>query len=326
MKLLRLLLALLVTSIVLPVSAQAPAGGAYPNKPVKLITPFPPGGAADNIARAVASSLQSAWNQSVIVENRPGAGGVVGAEAAARAVGDPYTLFLGSIGVMTVNQHIHKDLRYDATRDFTPISMLVKMPSFLVINQTVPASNVQEFLQYARANPGKLTYGSAGNGTTEHTNGVMLASMAGLDMVHVPYKGIAPALTDLVGGQINLIVEQSVAILPLIRAGKVKALAVTTAQRSPLLPDVPTLAESGLKDFNAFAWYALYAPAGIPPQIQQQIQTDLAKSFNTPANKARFADIGGEVATSTSAELAAFQASEITRWAEIVKRAGIRRD
>jgi tripartite-type tricarboxylate transporter receptor subunit TctC len=227
---------------------------------------------------------------------------------------------------MTVNQHIHKELRYDAVKDFTPLSMLLKMPSFLVVNQTVPANNVQEFLAYARAHPGKLSYGSAGNGTTEHTNGVMLASMANLDMMHVPYKGIAPALTDLVGGQINFIIEQSVAILPLIKGGKVKALAVTTRQRAPVLPDVPTLAESGVKDFDAFAWYALYAPAGIPAAIQQQINADLVKSFNSAANKARFADIGGEIATSTPEALASFQASEIARWAEIVKRAGIKRD
>lgn len=326
MKLLHKLVALALSFAILPALAQSTAAGGYPNKPVKLITPFPPGGAADNIARAVATSLQSVWGQSVIVENRPGAGGVVGAEAAARAVGDPYTLFLGSIGVMTVNQHIHKELRYDAVKDFTPLSMLLKMPSFLVVNQTVPANNVQEFLAYARAHPGKLSYGSAGNGTTEHTNGVMLASMANLDMMHVPYKGIAPALTDLVGGQINFIIEQSVAILPLIKGGKVKALAVTTRQRAPVLPDVPTLAESGVKDFDAFAWYALYAPAGIPAAIQQQINADLVKSFNSAANKARFADIGGEIATSTPEALASFQASEIARWAEIVKRAGIKRD
>ncbi|WP_151448888.1 Bug family tripartite tricarboxylate transporter substrate binding protein [Lacisediminimonas profundi] len=326
MKLLNLLAATLMAAAIAPAFAQTASPARYPDKPVKLVVPFPPGGAADNIGRAVASGLQSAWGQTVIVENRPGAGGMVGAEAVARAAGDPYTLFLGSIGVMTVNQHIHKDIRYDAVKDFTPISMLLKMPSVLIVNQTVPANNVQEFLNYARANPGKLSYGSAGNGTTEHTNGVMLASVANLNMMHVPYKGIAPALTDLLGGQINFIVEQSVAALPLIKGGKVKALAVTTAQRSPVLPDVPTLAESGLKDFNAFAWYALYAPAGIAPAIQQQINGDLAKSFNTAANKARFADIGGEVSTSTPEALAAFQATEIVRWAEIVKRAGIRRD
>ncbi|MDO8300549.1 tripartite tricarboxylate transporter substrate binding protein [Lacisediminimonas sp.] len=325
MKLLHLLAAVFFAAAMAPASAQTAATG-YPNKPVKLIVPFPPGGAADNIGRAVAASLQSAWNQTVIVENRPGAGGMVGAEAAARATADPYTLFLGSIGVMTVNQHIHKDMRYDTVKDFTPISMLLTMPSVLIVNQSVPANNVQEFLRHARANPGKLSYGSAGNGTTEHTNGVMLASLENLDMLHVPYKGIAPALTDLLGGQINFIIEQAVAALPLIKVCKVKALDVTTAQRSPILPDVPTLAESGVKGFNAFAWYALYAPAGIAPAIRTQINADLVKHFNTPANKARFADIGGEVSTSTPEALAAFQATEIVRWADIVKRAGIRRD
>jgi len=326
MKLAYLFAALMIGAAVAPASAQANGAAAYPSKPVRLIAPFPPGGAADSIARSLANGLQTAWGQTVIVENRPGAGGMIGAEAAARATADPYTLFLGSIGVMTVNQHIYKDIRYDAVKDFTPISTLIKMPNFLVVNHTVPVNTAEEFIKYARANPGKLTYGSAGNGTTEHTNAVMLGSMSKLDMVHVPYKGISPALTDLMGGQINFIIEQGVAILPLIRTNKVKALAVTTAQRSPALPNVPTLAESGVPGYDAFAWYALYAPAGIPAAIQQKINADVIKAFNAPEVKARFAEIGGEVTTSTPEALASFQASEITRWAEIVKQAGIRQD
>jgi tripartite-type tricarboxylate transporter receptor subunit TctC len=326
MKLPHLLCATLVAGLAAaaPSVAQNPPTD-YPKKPVRLITPFPPGGAADNIARAMASGLQQAWGQTVIVENRPGAGGMIGAEVVARTPNDPYTLFLGSIGVMTVNQHMFKDIRYDAVKDFTPISMLIKMPSFLVVNDTVPANNVAEFISYARAHPGKLSFGSAGNGTTEQTNAVMLAKMANLDMVHVPYKGIAPAITDLIGGQINFIIEQSVAILPMIKANKVKVLAVTSAQRSPLLPNVPTLGET-VHGFDAYAWYALYAPAGIPKAIQQQINADLVKSFNSAENKARFAEIGGEVSTSTPEALASFQAAETARWGAVVKSAGIKRD
>jgi tripartite-type tricarboxylate transporter receptor subunit TctC len=324
------LLKILATAVAAGLLASSPAiaqnnATGYPNKPVKLICPFPPGGAADNIARAAAAALEKAWSQPVVVENKPGAGGMIGAETAARASGDPYTLFLGSIGVMTVNQHIQKDIRYDATKDFTPLSMLIKMPSFLVVNQTVPANNVKEFISYAKANPGKLSYGSAGNGTTEHTNAVMLASMTGLDMVHVPYKGIAPSITDLIGGQINFIIELSVAILPMIKANKVKVLGVTSAQRSPLLPNVPTLAET-VPGFEAYAWYALYAPAGIPKAIQQQINGELVKHFNAADNKARFAEIGAEVSTSTPEALASFQTAEIARWGNIVKAAGIKRD
>lgn len=326
MKLLHLLCATLVAGLAASAPAVAQnAAAAYPNKPVKLIVPFPPGGVADNIGRSVANGLQQAWNQTVVVENRPGAGGMIGAEGAARATNDPYTLFLGSIGVMTVNQHIHKDMRYDAQKDFTPLSMLIKMPSFLIVNNSVPANNLKEFIAYAKANPGKLSYGSAGNGTTEQTNAVMLASMAGLDMVHVPYKGIAPALTDLIGGQINFIIEQSVAALPMIKGNKVKALAVTSAQRSPLLPNVPTIAET-VPGFEAYAWYALYAPAGISKEIQQKINADLVKSFNSADNKARFAEIGGEVSTSTPEALASFQTAEIARWGQVVKTAGIKRD
>ncbi len=287
----------------------------YPNKSVRLIAPFPPGGAADGVARQVATRLSQLWGQSVIVDNRPGAGGMIGAEAAARSVGDPYILFLGSVGVMTVNQHIYKEVRYDAVKDFTPLSTLVKMPSFLVVNSTVPANNVKEFIAYAMANPGKLKYGSAGNGTSEHTNAVMLGKMAGIDIVHVPYKGIAPALTDLLGGHINFLVEQGVAILPVIKSNKVKALAVVT-----------TLNESGVPGFDASAWYALYAPAGIPEAIQKKISQNLGTVMNTPEVKAYFNEISAEVATSTPAELAAFQDYEIKRWAEIVKSANIKTD
>ncbi|HEY5291351.1 MAG TPA: tripartite tricarboxylate transporter substrate binding protein [Burkholderiales bacterium] len=309
-----------------PAATPSSATTGFPTKLVHLIVPFPPGGAADLIARTVAASLQSAWGQSVIVDNRPGAGGMIGAEAAAREKGDPYTLFLGSIGVMTVNQNLYKTMRYDAVKDFTPISMLVKMPSYLVVNSTVPANNVKEFIDYARANPGKLTYGSAGNGTTEHTNAVMLASITNLNMVHAPYKGIAPALNDLLGGQINFLIEQAVAILPHIQAKRVKALAITTQQRSQVLPNVPTLAESGVPEYDAFAWYALYAPAGIPKPIQQQINADLVQAFNSAEIKKRFTDIGGETVTSTPEGLATFQDSEIVKWAAIVKSAGIKPD
>lgn len=306
--------------------AVSTAAVHYPVKLVHVIVPFPPGGAADLIARTVATSLQAAWGQSVIVDNRPGAGGMVGAEAAAREKGDPYTLFVGSIGVMTVNQNLYKTMRYDAVKDFTPISMLAKMPSFLVVNSTVPVNSVKEFIDYARANPGKLTYGSAGNGTTEHTNAVMLASMMNLDMVHAPYKGIAPALNDLLGGQINFLIEQAVAILPHIQSKRVKVLAVTTRERSQALPNVPTLAESGVPDYDASAWYALYAPAGIPKPIQQQINADLVKAFSNPEVRKRFSDIGGETVTSTPEALAVFQDSEIVKWAAIVKSAGIKPD
>ena len=288
--------------------------------------PFPPGGAADLIGRAIGNSLQTLWGQPVIVENRPGAGGMLGAELVAREKGDPYVLFLGSIGIMSVNQSLYKTMKYDPARDFTPISMLVKTPSYLVINSTIPANNTKEFLSYARNNPGKLTFGSAGNGTTEHTNAVMLARMTNLDVTHVPYKGISPAMNDFLGGQINFIVEQGVAILPYIQSGKVKALATTGMQRSAVLPDVPTLNETMAPGFDAYAWYALYAPAGIPPAIQKQLNADVNKSFTTPEIKKRFLDIGAEVAVSTSAELAEFQKNETVKWGTIVKNSGIQTD
>jgi hypothetical protein len=325
-KITQLFLGLTLSLLLSAVWAQSSNTNQYPNKPVRLIVPFPPGGAADLIGRAVGNSLQALWGQPVVVENRPGAGGMVGAELVAREKGDPYVLFLGSIGIMSVNQSLYKTMKYDAARDFTPISMLVKTPSYLVINSTIPVNNVKEFVSYARNNPGKLNFGSAGNGTTEHTNAVMLARMTNLDMIHVPYKGISPAMVDFLGGQINFIVEQGVAILPYIQAGKVKVLATTGIQRSAVLPDVPTLNETVAPGFDAYAWYALYAPAGISPAIQKQLNADVNKSFTTPEIKKRFLDIGAEVAVSTSNELADFQKNETVKWGTIVRNAGIQPD
>ncbi len=325
-KITQLFLGLTLSLLLSAVWAQSGNANQYPNKPVRLIVPFPPGGAADLIGRAVGNSLQTLWGQPVVVENRPGAGGMVGAELVAREKGDPYVLFLGSIGIMSVNQSLYKTMKYDAARDFTPISMLVKTPSYLVINSTIPVNNVKEFVSYARNNPGKLNFGSAGNGTTEHTNAVMLARMTNLDMIHVPYKGISPAMVDFLGGQINFIVEQGVAILPYIQAGKVKVLATTGIQRSAVLPDVPTLNETVAPGFDAYAWYALYAPAGISLAIQKQLNADVNKSFTTPEIKKRFLDIGAEVAVSTSNELADFQKNETVKWGTIVRNAGIQPD
>ena len=325
-KITQLFLGLTLSLLLSAVWAQSGNANQYPNKPVRLIVPFPPGGAADLIGRAVGNSLQALWGQPVVVENRPGAGGMVGAELVAREKGDPYVLFLGSIGIMSVNQSLYKTMKYDAARDFTPISMLVKTPSYLVINSTIPVNNVKEFVSYARNNPGKLNFGSAGNGTTEHTNAVMLARMTNLDMIHVPYKGISPAMVDFLGGQINFIVEQGVAILPYIQAGKVKVLATTGIQRSAVLPDVPTLNETVAPGFDAYAWYALYAPAGISPAVQKQLNADVNKSFTTPEIKKRFLDIGAEVAVSTSNELADFQKNETVKWGTIVRNAGIQPD
>ncbi|MEI7532137.1 MAG: tripartite tricarboxylate transporter substrate binding protein [Betaproteobacteria bacterium] len=307
-------------------SSSSSSVNQYPNRPVSLIVPFPAGGAADLIGRMVGSSLQTLWGQPVIIENRPGAGGMLGAELAAQEKGDPYVLFLGSIGIMSVNQSLYKSIKYDAARDFTPISMLVKTPSYLVINSTIPVNTAKEFVNYARNNPGKLTFGSAGNGTTEHTNAVMLARMANLDMIHVPYKGISPAMNDFLGGQINFIVEQGVAILPYIQAGKVKVLATTGMQRTAVLPDVPTLNETVAPGFDAFAWYALYAPAGISPTIQKQLNADVIKSFTSPTIKKRFIDMGAEVTVSTPTELAEFQKNETAKWGMIVKNSGIQPD
>ena len=298
----------------------------YPVKPIRLIVPFPPGGGNDTVARAIAQQMSPALGQPVVIDNRPGAGGSVGADAVAKAPADGYTLFLAGVGSHAVNPNLHSKLPYDAIRDFAPITLVASAPSVLVVNAGVPARSIAELTAYARANPGKLNYASNGNGSAAQLAAAMYESMAGVRMVHVPYKGIAPALQDLLGGEVQLMFGTIVALVPHVQAGKLRALAVTSRKRSALLPDVPTLAESGLPDYQAGSWYGILAPAGTPRPIVERLHAEIVKAVRAPEVSKRLAAEGAEVIGSTPEEFGAHIKAEIARVASVVRASGIKMD
>ena len=313
----------LVATLVFCAAATAFAQ-PYPSKPIHLIVPFPPGGGNDTVARALAQQLGPDLGQPVVIDNRPGAGGSVGAELAARAPADGYTLFLGGVGSHAVNPNLHAKLPYDAVKDFAPITLVASAPSVLVVNPGVPARTIDEFTAFARANPGKLNYASNGNGSAAQLAAAMYESMAGVKMVHVPYKGIAPAMTDLMSGEVQLMFGTIVALVPHIQSGKLRALAVTSTKRSALLPEVPTLAESGLPEYQAGSWYGILAPAGTPREVIERLHGAIVKALRQPEVAKRLAAEGAEVIGSTPDEFGAHLKAEIARVGKVVRAAGIR--
>jgi tripartite-type tricarboxylate transporter receptor subunit TctC len=296
---------------------------SYPTKPIRLIVPFPPGGGNDTVARAIAERAGPALGQPIVVENRPGAGGIVGAEAAAKSPPDGYTLFLGGVGSHAVNPNLHSKLPYDAVKDFAPITLVASAPSVLVVNPSVPARTIAELTAYARANPGKLNYASNGNGSSAQLAAVLYETMAGVKMVHVPYKGLAPALNDLLGGQVQLMFNSIVGVLPLVQAGRLRALAVTSRKRAALLPDVPALAES-FPGYEAGSWYGILAPAGTPRPIVDRLHAEIVKAVKAPEVSQRLAAEGAEVIGSTPEEFAAHIKAELARMREAIRAGGIR--
>ena len=297
---------------------------SYPSKPIHLIVPFPPGGGNDTVARAIAQQVGPDLGQALVIDNRPGAGGSVGAELAAKAPADGYTLFLAGVGSHAVNPNLHRKLPYDAIKDFTPITLIASAPSVLVVNPSVPAKTVAEFTAYAKANPGKLNYASNGNGSAAQLAAAMYEWMAGVKMVHVPYKGIAPAMTDLLAGETQLMFGTIVALVPHIQAGKLRAIAVTSRKRSSLLTEVPTLAESGLPDYEAGSWYGILAPAGTPRDIVQRLNTSIVKAIREPEVAKRLVQEGAEPIGSTPDEFGAHIKSEIARVGRVVREARIK--
>ena len=291
---------------------------AWPSKPVTLMVPFAPGGTTDIVARPFAQALSQELGQPVVVENRAGAGGTLAAGVAAHAAPDGYTLFVATVA-HTMATSLYKQLPYDFERDFVPITILATVPNILIVNPSVPAKSVRELIDYAKANPGKLAYGSAGNGSTEHLSAELFKSMAGVDMVHIPYKGGAPMMADLIGGQIQVAIETSGSAAPHIKGGKVRALAVTTTMRSPAFPEVPTLTEAGLKGYDVTTWYAILAPRGTPEEITTKLYNASAKILRTPDMKQRLEQFGGEPGGLAPGQFAAFIKSETAKWAKVVK-------
>lgn len=298
----------------------------YPTKPIRLIVPFPPGGTTDVVARVIAQKLTENWSQQVVVDNRPGAGGIIGTELAAKAPADGYTLLLGSITTHAVNPSLYKKLPFDPLRDFAPVSLAVSTPQVLVVHPSVAAKSVKELIALAKAKPGQLNYASAGTGTSPHLTFELFKSMAGVDLVHVPYKGTGPAITDLIGGQVQTMITGVVALYPHIKAGKLRALGATSAKRVAALPDVPTIAESGVPGFDVASWFGVFAPAGTPKPIVARLNAEIVKILAVPELRRKLAGQGADPATNTPEQFAAYVKSELARWSKVVKDTGARAD
>lgn len=300
----------------------APALAAYPERPVRLITPFPPGGATDLLARTVGERLSQRLGQAVVIENRPGAGGNIGAEIASRAAPDGYTLLMAPTSIYAVSATLYPQLNYDVTKDFTPVSLVANAPHVLLVHPSLPVETVPELIAYAKARPGELNFASQGSGTVSHLEAEMLKSMAGIDLLHIPYRGSAPAVVDLLAGRVQVMFDSIASSNPHVRAGRLRPLAVASPARSPLLPDVPTVRESGIEGYSAHSWLGILVPAGTPRAIVQRLHRDLVAVVNEPATRARLIEHGFEPATSTSAELAKMIREEIVKWAPLVIQSG----
>ncbi|MDO9165331.1 MAG: tripartite tricarboxylate transporter substrate binding protein [Rhodoferax sp.] len=295
---------------------------AWPSRPISLIVPFPSGGTTDVLARAVGLELSKSLGQPVIVESKPGAGATLGADYVAKAKPDGYTLLMGAVH-HTIATSVYKKLAYDFQKDFAPITTVALVPNVLVVNPAVPAKNVKELLALAKAEPGKLTYGSNGNGTGQHLIGAQFEGMGGVQLLHVPYKGSGPLTTDLLGGQITMSFDTITPVLPHIKAGKLRALAVTTATRSKALPDVPTLEESGLKGFNLGTWFGVLAPAATPRDVVTRLNSEIVKIINSPEFKKKMDDIGAEPIGNTPEQMARQIKDDTERFARLVKDAKV---
>ena len=308
--------------IVSSVSAQE----KYPNRPVKIVLGFPPGQATDTVARAIAQKLGETTGQVFIVENRPGAAGIIGTDLVAKSTADGYTLVMGSSGVMAVNPGLYSKLPYDPVKDFAPITVAVTVPLFLVANPDFPPNTVKELVAYAKANPGKVNYASGGSGVTNHLAMELFKSVAGIDMVHVPYKGGPPALTDLIAGQVNVMFETGPGALPHVKSGKLKAIAVGGSKRSAAMPNLSTVAESGYPGFEAVAWIGISAPTGTPKEIITKLNSEIVKIVHLPDIKERFLGLGAESVGNTPEEFAIYLKAEIAKWGKVVKDSGAKVD
>ena len=309
--------------------AQGAAG--WPNKPVRIVVPFAPGGTTDILARALAPELSKAFGQTFVIENKPGAGGNTGADLVAKSPPDGYTLLMGTVGTQSINPSLYPKMPYDAVKDFAPITLFAGVPNVLVINpakaSALKITDVKSLIAYAKANPGKLNMASSGNGTSIHLSGELFKSMTGTYMVHFPYRGSGPALLDLIGGTMDVMFDNLPSALPQIKAGKLTALAVTSGERSVALPDVPTIAEAGpVKGFEASSWFGLLAPAGTPPEIVNRLQQETAKALATPALKERLVSQGAIPSGNTPAQFTQFIAAEAKKWAQVVKTSGAKVD
>ncbi|MGA8611042.1 MAG: tripartite tricarboxylate transporter substrate binding protein [Xanthobacteraceae bacterium] len=319
----KLALAILATlALAFSAPAQSPA---YPDRPVGMVVTFAAGGSSDVLARAVADAMSHGLGQQIAVDNRPGAGGQIGAEAVAHAAPDGYTVLFGTNGTLGIGPALYKHLRYDPLRDLAPVGLLHKLPLLLIVNPSVPAKDLHELIDYARSNPGKLSFASAGVGSVSHLAGELFKEEAKIDILHVPYKGGGAAVTDLVAGRVSMMLETIPNALPLAKSGQMRAIAVTTKERSSSAPDIPTLAESGLPDFDVSAWTGLFVPAGTPRQVVDRLNAETRKIAAEKHYVDRIQSMGTNFATSSPEEFGAFVRDDIARWNKVIDHAGIQR-
>jgi tripartite-type tricarboxylate transporter receptor subunit TctC len=317
------LASLVSSAIALPTAAQ---GSAWPAKPVRLVVPFPPGGGTDTMARVFAQKLSELWGQNVLVENRGGANGNIGTEQVAKAAPDGNTLVMSGVGTHMINASLYRKLAYHPVRDFTHIALIATGPNLLIANPAFPIGSVQELVRYARSNPGKLSFASGGSGSSGHLAMEMLKAKAGVFMVHVPYRGGGPAITDVISGQIPMMFTNLEVVLDHVKAGRLKALAVSSPQRNPAAPDVPTVAEAGFPGFSAVSWYGISGPSGMPPAVVEKIHGDVMKVLTLPDVRGRLLSQGFELSALTPPQFSQWVASGVAQWTEAVVASGAQVD
>jgi tripartite-type tricarboxylate transporter receptor subunit TctC len=305
-------------------AAAQPQG--YPSKPIRFVVPYPAGGPLDTVARLLGQKVSESTKQPVIVDNKPGAGGNIGADAVAKSAPDGYTILMGAVATHAINPTLYASMPYDAAKDFVAVTQVASTPNVLVVNPSVPANNVREFIAYAKANPGKLNFGSGSTGSAGHLAGELFNTMAGVQLVHVPYKGAGPAMQDLIGGQIQLMFDNLASSLGQIKAGRVKALAVTTAKRTALAPDLPTIAESGLPGFDVSTWFGVFVPAHTPQAMVDKLHAELTRALAAPDVRDAMLKLGAEPVGSTPQEFAAYIKAEADKYAKLVKASGAKVD
>ena len=316
--------AVVIVSVVIAAMPPLATAQAYPAKPIRWISPWPAGGANDIFSRAIGQRIGESLGQQVLVDNRPGAAGTIGSDIAAKAPADGYTLVMGSSPTHAIAPALYPALPYDPLRDFSAVTLVGSVPNVLVLHPSVPAKTVKEFIAVAKARPGKLNFASTGNGTSQHLSAELFKFMAGLDMVHIPYKGTAPALTELVAGQVDLAFENMPALIPHIQAGRLRALAVTTTKRSAVMPELPTIAEAALPGYDASVWFGVFAPVGTPRPVIDRLHGEILKALQTQDLKSRMIAMGTDVSGMGPDDFSAYVRKEIPKWANLVKAAGVK--
>jgi tripartite-type tricarboxylate transporter receptor subunit TctC len=314
----------LCLALSLVLAASATRAQTYPDRPIRMIVPFAPGGATDVLARTLSQKFTETWGQQVVVENRTGAGGNIGADIVAKAAPDGYTLLMGAIGPNAVNAFIFPKMPYDTEKDFAPITQVARVPMLLVVHPSLPVKSVKELIAYAQGNPDKINFASGGIGASQHLAGELFKSMTGVKLVHVAYKGAQASVNDVLAGQAQITFGDMISFLPHAKAGKVRPIAVTTARRSPVVPDLPTISEAGVPGYEATAWYGLFAPAGTPAAVVNKLSAESVRILKTPEVAERVANLGAEPVASTPAEYADFLKAEMARWGKVVRSAGIK--